>query len=95
MGSVLTGSLSGFVHSAFTFAYEGQLMKSELASAELPPGALIAYLQKGLQYVSIESQLHEVQLSSPKMSVFFPHLCINVSNTRMAPRARMRVKPLL
>jgi transducin (beta)-like 1 len=50
---------SGFVHSAFTFAYEGQLMKSELASAELPPGALIAYLQKGLQYVSIESQLHE------------------------------------
>ena len=50
----------GFVHTAFTFAYEGQLMKSELASAELPPGALIAYLQKGLQYVSIESQLNEV-----------------------------------
>ena len=35
-------------------------MKSELASAEVPPGALIAYLQKGLQYVSIESQLNEV-----------------------------------
>ena len=53
--------LLGFVHTAFTFAYEGQLMKSELASAELPPGALIAYLQKGLQYVSIESQLNEVR----------------------------------
>jgi transducin (beta)-like 1 len=51
---------SGFVHTAFTFAYESLVAKSKVASADVAPGALIAYLQKGLQYVSIEAQLNDV-----------------------------------
>ncbi|KAJ0388851.1 hypothetical protein ATCC90586_010501 [Pythium insidiosum] len=41
----------GFMHSAFTFAYESQLAKSTVLRTELPPGALVSFIQKGLQYV--------------------------------------------
>ena len=52
------------MHTAFTFAYESLVAKSKVASADVPPGALIAYLQKGLQYVSIEAQLNEVTMAA-------------------------------
>ena len=52
---------SGFVHSAFTFAHESLVSRSIVADADVPPGALIAFLQKGLQYVEIESHLQEVR----------------------------------
>mmetsp|Transcript_15664 Transcript_15664/g.31940 ORF Transcript_15664/g.31940 Transcript_15664/m.31940 type:complete len:720 (+) Transcript_15664:236-2395(+) len=48
---------SGFVHSSFTFAYESLLTKSSTVNAPLPPGALITFLQKGLQYLAIEEHL--------------------------------------
>jgi transducin (beta)-like 1 len=50
---------SGFVHSAFSFAHESMLGRTGLRSADkaLPPGALISFLQKGLQYVGIEERL--------------------------------------
>jgi hypothetical protein len=50
---------SGFVHSAFTFVYESMLGRSNIRNAEksIPPGALISFLQKGLQYVGIEESL--------------------------------------
>jgi hypothetical protein len=50
----------GFMHAAFTFAYESQLAKSNVISSELPPGALISFVQKGLQYVGIEAHINEV-----------------------------------
>ena len=52
---------SGFVHSAFTFAYESLISKSMVAShgAEVPPGTLVAFLQKGLQLVSMEHHLND------------------------------------
>lgn len=50
---------SGFVHSSFTFAYESLLSRSPARNADVPPGALIAFLQKGLQYIGIEEQLNE------------------------------------
>lgn len=56
----LTGVFSiGFVHSAFTFAYESLLNRSNVRNVEksVPPGALISFLQKGLQYVGIEESL--------------------------------------
>ena len=52
---------SGFVHSAFTFAHESLVSRSIVADADVPPGALIAFLQKGLQYVEIESHLQEAR----------------------------------
>lgn len=50
---------SGFVHSAFTFAYESMLGQTNARNADkfLPPGALVSFLQKGLQYVGIEECL--------------------------------------
>uniref|UniRef100_A0A7S3VDE8 Anaphase-promoting complex subunit 4 WD40 domain-containing protein n=1 Tax=Chaetoceros debilis TaxID=122233 RepID=A0A7S3VDE8_9STRA len=48
---------AGFIHSAFTFAYESMIGKTTAAKANIPPGALIAFLQKGLQYVGIEETL--------------------------------------
>jgi hypothetical protein len=54
---------SGFTHSAFTFVYESMLGRSTLRSSEklIPPGALISFLQKGLQYVGIEETLYYEQ----------------------------------
>lgn len=50
---------SGFVHSAFVFAYESLVGRSELATVDIPPGSLINFLQKGLQYVEIEKELEQ------------------------------------
>ena len=52
----------GFVHSAFTFAYESLIVRSSIASlhgSEIPPGALVSFLQKGLLYMQCEHQLAE------------------------------------
>jgi hypothetical protein len=54
---------SGFAHSAFTFAYESLVIKSSTAQTEIPPGALITFLQKGLEYIAIEEHINEVQTS--------------------------------
>lgn len=53
---------SGFVHSAFTFAYESLISKSVVATqlgGEVPPGTLVAFLQKGLQLVAIEHRIQD------------------------------------
>lgn len=55
---------SGFVHSAFSFAHESLVARSAVADAEVPPGALISFLQKGLQYVEVEAHLTEVCLDA-------------------------------
>jgi len=54
---------SGFVHSSFTFVYESMLGRSNMRNSErsIPPGALISFLQKGLQYVGIEETLRREQ----------------------------------
>lgn len=49
------------MHSAFTFAYESQLAKTSVINTDLPPGALISFIQKGLQYVGIEAHINEVR----------------------------------
>jgi WD40 repeat protein len=61
---------SGFVHSAFTFVYESMLGRSSIKNADktLPPGALISFLQKGLQYVGVEESLHRESSKSRKSS---------------------------
>lgn len=53
---------SGFSHSAYTFGYESYVAKTSIASGvELPPGALISFIQKGLQYLELEANLNEVR----------------------------------
>lgn len=69
---------SGFMHSAFTFAYESQLAKSSVINTELPPGALVSFLQKGLQYVGIEAHINEdgtERECEGEFSLLNPHIC--------------------
>ena len=48
----------GFVHSAFSFAHESGVGRVRPRnSADIPPGALVMFLQKGLQYVGMEESL--------------------------------------
>lgn len=52
----------GFAHSAFTFAYESLVIKSSAAQTDIPPGALITFLQKGLEYIAIEEHIGPVNI---------------------------------
>lgn len=56
---------SGFTHSAYTFGYESFVSKTSIArGVELPPGALVSFIQKGLQYLELEANLNEVRSHS-------------------------------
>jgi hypothetical protein len=52
---------AGFAHSAFSFAHESLISRTTVAESEVPPGALLTFLQKGLQYIEIETHLQEVR----------------------------------
>lgn len=72
---------SGYSHAAFTFYNEGALEKTNLRAADVPPGALIAYLQKGLEYVSIEEHINEDGSLKPceePFTLITPHICSNL-----------------
>jgi len=71
-------SESGFSHSAFTFAHESLVARSVVSDAEIPPGALISFLQKGLQYVEIETHLQEdgsERVCDEPFTMLAPHVC--------------------
>eukprot|EP00762_Andalucia_godoyi_P000820 ANDGO_03873.mRNA.1 F-box-like/WD repeat-containing protein ebi len=48
---------SGFSHSAFTFGSESLIYRSSINTQDVPPGALISFIQKGIQYLEIEASL--------------------------------------
>ncbi|KAI5588830.1 hypothetical protein POPTR_005G144400v4 [Populus trichocarpa] len=48
---------SGFTHSAFALGYEGGINKCTIDGNMIPPGALITFVQKGLQYLEMEANL--------------------------------------
>lgn len=80
---------SGFGHSAFTFAYESQITKTNVVTANVPPGALISFIQKGLQYVGIEAHVNDdgtERECDDDMSLLSPHVC------KMAQGATRQVK---
>eukprot|EP01036_Dinobryon_divergens_P023997 gene23997-32402_t len=69
---------NGFSHSAFTFAYESLVVKSSVAQTVIPPGALITFLQKGLEYIAIEEHINEdgsVQEFENNYSLLCPLIC--------------------
>jgi len=100
---------SGFQHSAFTFGYESMITHSHINGAEVAPGALISYLQKGLLYKQIETHLtengQEVDCDEP-FSVLSPHVCQvkkrtydrdnnnNVSQSRVKDEGRFSGEPV-
>ena len=50
----------GFRHSAFTFGHESAVSAEALGGPALP-GALVGFVQKGLQYLELESNLTEAR----------------------------------
>lgn len=69
---------SGFSHTAFTFAYESLVAKSSVSQTDIPPGALITFLQKGLEYVGIEEHINEdgsIREFDGNYSLLSPFIC--------------------
>lgn len=60
--SDLRCSLAGFTHSAFALGYEAGINKCPIDSNMVPPGALIKFVQKGLQYLEMEANLSNVSM---------------------------------
>jgi len=69
---------SGFKHSSFTFANESLICKSDFSDAEVAPGALVSFLQKGLQYMELEAHAREdgTEMNcDERFSLLRPHMC--------------------
>ena len=58
-------TILGFQHSSFTFGQECGIAHSAIATTRIPPGALIAQMQRALNYVQAEINLTEVCLFLP------------------------------
>lgn len=54
--------LAGFTHSAFSLGYEAGINKCPIDGNMVPPGALITFVQKGLQFVEMEANLSNVRI---------------------------------
>ncbi|XP_062101684.1 WD40 repeat-containing protein HOS15-like isoform X2 [Humulus lupulus] len=52
---------SGFTHSAFAFGYEAGINKSTIDGDIVPPGALVTFVQKGLQYLELEANSGSIE----------------------------------
>eukprot|EP00656_Telonema_subtile_P007066 TRINITY_DN13306_c0_g1_i3.p1 TRINITY_DN13306_c0_g1~~TRINITY_DN13306_c0_g1_i3.p1 ORF type:complete len:502 (-),score=109.92 TRINITY_DN13306_c0_g1_i3:37-1542(-) len=90
---------SGFQHSAFSFGSESMIAKSSINGESVPPGALITFIQKGLQYIEIESQVNQ---EDEKLSALRPtftqnkeaapgpstHMEMEVDNQEPSPAAQ-------
>ena len=51
----------GFTHAAFTLGYEACLNKNTINGNDVPPGALISFIQKGVQYLEMETSVDQVR----------------------------------
>jgi len=77
---------SGFQHSAFSFAHESLVTKSNIETSKVPPGALISFIQKGLQYCEVESHINDdgtETVCDEGFSVLAPHKCSARSKKRL------------
>ncbi|KAJ2691388.1 hypothetical protein IWW39_000073 [Coemansia spiralis] len=69
---------SGFMHSSYTFQVESQIFKNDNELPSVEPGSLIRVLQKGLQYMDVETHLNEdgsARLCSAPFSLVGKHVC--------------------
>lgn len=89
---------SGFVHSSFSFIHESMMGRTGLRSINktVPPGALVTFLQKGLQYVEIEERLNRESASGKtdsdlQFSLLSPATVSAI--TRQNPTIQLNVSP--
>ena len=55
-------TLVGFTHAAFALGYEAGINKCPIDGNLVPPGSLITFVQKGLQYLEMEANLSNVSM---------------------------------
>ncbi|KAL6572481.1 hypothetical protein OROMI_013439 [Orobanche minor] len=55
---------SGFTHSSFALGYEAGINKSTIDGNLVPPGALVTFIQKGIQYLELEANLSSDNLDT-------------------------------
>lgn len=84
---------SGFTHSSFSFQHESQLSRrsEEFKALNVRSGALINLLQKGLQYIEVETHVDQDGTEKDCVAPFFllkPHQCI------LNPSTKKNRKPL-
>lgn len=48
---------AGFHHASFVFANESQVHRADIDPNLVPAGALVAFLQKGMQYMEMEANI--------------------------------------
>ena len=58
----------GFTHAAFTLGYEACLNKNTINGNDVPPGALISFIQKGVQYLEMETSVDQVRTPTHESS---------------------------
>lgn len=68
---------SGFTHAAFALGTESRPGKPE---REIPPGALISFVQKGLQYLELEANLNDVRAVT-RWIVYFSFRFVSLRRT--------------
>ncbi|KAJ1943287.1 hypothetical protein FBU59_002956, partial [Linderina macrospora] len=69
---------SGFLHSSYAFQFESQISKHDHEIPNVEPGLLIRVLQKGLQYMDVETHLNEdgtARACSAPFSILGKHIC--------------------
>lgn len=77
---------SGFIHSAFAFGHESLIVKSSIDGSKVTPGALISFIQKGLQFVEIEAHVNDDGteiICDNRVSALEPHKCSVKSKRRI------------
>ena len=52
-------NFAGFYHAAFTFGHEAEIGHSKMNDDDVPTGALITFVQKGLQLLELEANLND------------------------------------
>ena len=58
------------------FGYESFAHKSPINVNEVPPGALISFVQKGLQYLELEANLNNVRPGPFEVLLATCHFCV-------------------
>lgn len=87
---------SGYVHSAFTFGYESQVVKSKIDGSQIPPGALLSFVQRGVNFVEIEETLddnkppgHSTSALDGVTSLLDVHRCLCSQDFKAAQQEKM------
>lgn len=76
---------AGYVHTAFTFGYESNVHKSKIDGSQIPPGALLSFMQRGVNFVEIEESIvNQAENGAPATSamdgvtsLLDVHKCLN------------------